>query len=169
MDTDPRARRYPQELEDLAYEGYVLCHRSIPRLGEWLAEECPHEPYLPDERTLRRWRQSGEWDRRMTVALAEAFPRIRAQQMAQVVENAQLGLNYQRDLLIGIHDNKKPGIVLAKSGSALAAIQTGGLGTAGARAEGAQLGPERELAAIEEGLTPLERARRQREFLEKGR
>lgn len=157
---------YPEEIEEAAFAAYIQADRNVSRALRLLSDMFPGED-LPDRTTVSRWAQRGNWDLRADEAIAENFPHLLRRDLARLQVLRGQALAEQAAIFAGERDHLSGHQMLARTTGIGTVLQISGLGTAGARSENATLAPAPTLAAVEDGLTPQERARRQRERLER--
>lgn len=157
---------YPSEVEESAFLCYIQSDRNISRASRCLEEAYPDDAPLPDRSTVSRWAKAKAWDARADEVIAASFPNIRRRQTARIVSLVDQAIATYAQILAGELGHLKQADLMARVAVAKDALMLGGVGTAGSRTEIGQISPSAPVAAIEENLSPLERARRQRERLE---
>lgn len=168
--TNPRAIRYGDEARELAFAYWIHADRSLARAmtlieENWNADLGP----MPSKPTVHRWIRDDNWEVKADQAIAENFPHIQTRHTARLVALTDMALETYAAALAGELDKLGAGVMMNRLSAARDVVNLRGLGTAGARSEGAQLAPkviQQGNRAIEEGLTAQDRARRQRERLE---
>jgi len=168
--TNPRAIRYDEEARELAFAYWIYADRNLARAMKLIEENWNDDlGPVPSKPTVHRWIKDHAWEVKADQAIAENFPHIQTRHTARLVALTDLALETYAAALSGELDKLGPGIMLNRLNAARDVVNLRGLGTAGARSEGAQLAPRvmpAGNASIEEGLTAQDRAKRQRERLE---
>jgi hypothetical protein len=168
--TNPRAIRYGDEARELAFAYWIHADRNLARAMKLLEENWNADlGEMPSKPTIHRWINDDAWHLKADQAIAENFPHIQTRHTARLVALTDMALETYAAAMAGELDKLGPGIMMNRLSAARDVVNLRGLGTAGARSEGAQLAPRVmpvNSAAIEEGLTARDRAKRQRDRLE---
>lgn len=168
--TNPRAIRYDDEARELAFAYWIYADRNLARAMSLIEENWNGDlGPVPSKPTVHRWIKDGSWEVKADQAIAENFPHIQTRHTARLVALTDMALEAYAAALSGELDKLGPGIMMNRLSAARDIVNLRGLGTAGARTEGAQLAPRVMPVgnkAIEDGLTAQDRAKRQRERLE---
>lgn len=157
---------YGPDIEEAAFAAYIQADRNVSRAVRLLHEMLPGEE-LPDRTTVGRWARQANWDMRADEAIAENFPHLLRRDLARLQVLRGQALAEQSAIFAGERDHLSGHQMLARTTGISTVLQISGLGTAGYRTETTALAPAPSVPEIEEGLTPQERARRQRERLER--
>jgi hypothetical protein len=158
--------KYQPEIEELAFACYIQADRNVSRAHRMLLELCPEEEYLPDRSTIGRWARNRAWDAKADEAISLDYPNLLRRDLARVQILRGQALSEQSAIFAGERDHLAGHQLMARTTGIATVLQISGLGTAGSRSDERQLAPAPVIAALEEGLSPQERARRQRERLE---
>lgn len=168
--TNPRAIRYGEEARELAFAYWIYADRSLARAMRFIEENWNDDlGPVPSKPTVHRWINDGAWQVKADQAVAENFPHIQTRHTARLVALTDMALETYASALAGELDKLGPGVMLNRINAARDIVNLRGLGTAGARTDGAQLAPRvmpSATSGLEEQLTAQDRARRQRERLE---
>lgn len=163
------------EAQELAFSAYIRADRDIGRAMGLVAEEWPDSETEgpPSRATLYRWAKEGNWAAKADMAIAESFPHITFRNTARLVALQGEALATYAAAMAGELDHLKQGAIMARMKAAESSLLLSGIGTAGAKAEGATLSPNSPVSMLAEGvveaLPAIERARRQRERLDQER
>jgi hypothetical protein len=165
--SEPRSvYKYPPEIEELAFSCYIQADRNVSRAHRMLLELCTGEEYLPDRTTVQRWSSQKQWDAKADEVIADNFPHLLRRDLARLQVLRGQALSEQAAIFAGERDHLNSAQIMARTTGISTVLQISGLGTAGAKADPGQLAPQQVAHALEEGLSPADRARRQRERLE---
>lgn len=166
MVEDRRIYRYPPEIEELAFSCYVQADRNVSRAHRMLAELVTGDDPLPERSTIQKWSTQKQWDVKADEAIAENFPHLLRRDLARLQVLRGQALSEQAAIFSGERDHLNSAQMMARTTGIATVLNISGLGTAGAKSDPTSLAPAPVVQAIDEGLSPAERARRQRERLE---
>lgn len=158
--------RYPPEVEELAFSCYVQSDRNVSRAHRMLAELLTAGEPVPERSTVQKWSSERQWDVKADEAISENFPHLLRRDLARLQVLRGQALAEQAAIFAGERDNLGSAQLLARTTGISTVLNISGLGTAGSRTDPTALAPAPVVKAIEDDLSPLERARRQRERLE---
>lgn len=168
--TNPRAIRYGDEARELAFAYWIYADRSLARTMRLIEENWNDDlGAVPSKPTVHRWINDDAWHLKADQAIAENFPHIQTRHTARLVALTDMALETYAAALSGELDKLGPGTMLNRINAARDVVNLRGLGTAGARSEGAHLAPRVIPSGngnLEEQLTAQDRAKRQRDRLE---
>lgn len=157
---------FPSDVEEAAFACYIQADRNVSRAHRMLLEIMADHEYLPDRSTISRWARKGDWDAKADEAIAENFPHLLRRDLARLQVLRGQALAEQAAIFAGERDHLSGHQLMARTTGIGTVLQISGLGTAGVKADPGTLAPAPAMPQIEEGLSPQERARRQRERLE---
>lgn len=166
MSQEPRLYRYPPEIEELAFSCYVQADRNVSRAHRMLRDLLTADDPYPERSTMQKWSTQKQWDVKADEAIAENFPHLLRRDLARLQVLRGQALSEQAAIFAGERDNLSSSQMLARTTGISTILNISGLGTAGAKSDPTSLAPAPTMQAIDEGLSPTERARRQRERLE---
>ena len=161
--------RFAPEVEELAFSCYVQADRNVSRAHRMLANLLTEEEPCPERSTIQKWSTAKQWDVKADEAIAENFPNLLRRDLARLQVLRGQALSEQAAIFAGERDHLNSAQMMARTTGIATVLNISGLGTAGAKSDPTSLAPAPVVQAIEEGLSPAERARRQRERLESER
>ncbi len=139
---------HPQWVEEIAFVCYVRAGRSMKSAKKLMESEWESlAPLQPDEdgvlvspeyidvpvRTLSGWKYKHDWDRKFNAFVADKFPGINVEQLADLIIGAGRGLHFLIGSVQGEYDHLHPATHIARIKSAELLITARGLGTFGSR------------------------------------
>lgn len=166
MPRDHQLYRFPPEVEELAFSCYIQADRNVSRAQRMLAELLTAGEPVPERSTIQKWSSQKQWDVKADEVIADNFPHLLRRDLARLQVLRGQALSEQAAIFAGERDNLNSAQMMARTTGIATVLNISGLGTAGAKSDPTSLAPAPVLQAIEEGLSPTERARRQRERLE---